>query len=559
MSQIRTKFIQDNAITTAKINNDAVTNDKIADNAVNSDQIASNAVVEAKIADNAVTNSKLADNAVNTAEIAADAVTGAKIRLNNDQYLRARNAADNANLEILKVKSDDETQLKSPSFSLDSFYASWWVGNAIGLIKNQSSGSVDTLAVSATDHANDSTDTGASILISTGNKSGASSTNDTGSVYNVTGWNEGSGNSGQVYHETGYVDSGNSGSIENYTGDSASGASGQIILRTGAVNGGSADSGGILLRTGNNSGSGKAGDLEILLGAAGVKGNIRTVANLLQIPNHATEPTLNLVDGGMYWNSATDTLRIYDATLVAFKDVGGSSGANTTLSNLTSPTAINQDLIFDKASAVLQTQDETAAATDSADLEIATGDASGAGANSGDLVIKTGSADSAGAAGNISIDAGSNGTDFGTITLNAKTFLVDGQSNGGTIQFSNFVEINAGGMNIINLTDPVNAQDAATKNYVDNASVTPEKETFVLSAGDITNQYIDLANVAKTDSIHFLVDGAGVLLEGASYEYTVNYTGGAGGNTRISFANDIATGGPAALIAGDVVQVVYLR
>lgn len=86
---------------------------------------------------------------------------------------------------------------------------------------------------------------------------------------------------------------------------------------------------------------------------------------------------------------------------------------------------------------------------------------------------------------------------------------------------------------------------------------TNEKETFVLGAGDITNQYLDLAQVAKTDSINFIVKNAGAMLEGASYDYTVSYTGGAGGVTRISFANDLATGGNSALVATDVVQIQY--
>lgn len=87
--------------------------------------------------------------------------------------------------------------------------------------------------------------------------------------------------------------------------------------------------------------------------------------------------------------------------------------------------------------------------------------------------------------------------------------------------------------------------------------LTNEKETFTLAGGDITNQYIDLQQVAATDSIHFLVKGAGVLIEGASHDYSVSYTGGAGSKTRISFLNDIATAGQSALIAGDVVQIVY--
>jgi hypothetical protein len=83
------------------------------------------------------------------------------------------------------------------------------------------------------------------------------------------------------------------------------------------------------------------------------------------------------------------------------------------------------------------------------------------------------------------------------------------------------------------------------------------KETFTLGAGDITNQYIDLGQVAETNSVLMLVKGAGYQLEGASHDFTVSYTGGSGGNTRISFVNDLATGGNAALIAGDVLQIMY--
>jgi len=86
---------------------------------------------------------------------------------------------------------------------------------------------------------------------------------------------------------------------------------------------------------------------------------------------------------------------------------------------------------------------------------------------------------------------------------------------------------------------------------------TANKETFILNGTDITNQYIDLAHVATTNSIIFMVKGSGNLLEGASYDYSVSYTGGAGGNTRITFLNDLATGGAAALVATDVVQVNY--
>lgn len=82
-----------------------------------------------------------------------------------------------------------------------------------------------------------------------------------------------------------------------------------------------------------------------------------------------------------------------------------------------------------------------------------------------------------------------------------------------------------------------------------------EKQTFTLAGGDITNQYVDLANVAETDSIDLFVRGGGIMEEGQSY--TVSYTGGAGGNTRITFAGILATAGASALVAGDVLVVKY--
>jgi hypothetical protein len=92
---------------------------------------------------------------------------------------------------------------------------------------------------------------------------------------------------------------------------------------------------------------------------------------------------------------------------------------------------------------------------------------------------------------------------------------------------------------------------------VSGASVNFNKETFVLTASDISNGYVDLAEVAVANSIVFLVRGAGVMLEGASYDYSVDYTGGNGGKTRITWLNDLAIGGAAELVAGDVLQIQY--
>lgn len=82
-----------------------------------------------------------------------------------------------------------------------------------------------------------------------------------------------------------------------------------------------------------------------------------------------------------------------------------------------------------------------------------------------------------------------------------------------------------------------------------------KKETFTLTATDITNQYIDLANVAGQDSIDFYVSGGG--LQNETDDYTVNYTGGTASKTRITLAGGLATGGVSALISGDKITIKY--
>lgn len=81
------------------------------------------------------------------------------------------------------------------------------------------------------------------------------------------------------------------------------------------------------------------------------------------------------------------------------------------------------------------------------------------------------------------------------------------------------------------------------------------KQAFTLSATDITNQYLDLDAVAGQDSIEFSVAGGG--LQHETDDYTVNYTGGTGGKTRITFAGGLATGGVSALVATDKVVVKF--
>jgi hypothetical protein len=83
------------------------------------------------------------------------------------------------------------------------------------------------------------------------------------------------------------------------------------------------------------------------------------------------------------------------------------------------------------------------------------------------------------------------------------------------------------------------------------AAATAATETFVLIAGDITAGKITLANTPLAGSVHFMVRGSGVMLEGASYDFVVN-------GDDVEWKNDLLPAGSAELIVGDVVQVKYM-
>jgi hypothetical protein len=119
-----------------------------------------------------------------------------------------------------------------------------------------------------------------------------------------------------------------------------------------------------------------------------------------------------------------------------------SDGANVTLSNLTNPTAINQDLIFDKGTdATLKTKNETAATSKS--LEVFTGNLAGAGAfGTGNLSVVTGtSANATQYSGNAIFGSGSAGSaGSGNVNL-----LSGGSSTGGPTGTITIITGNAGG------------------------------------------------------------------------------------------------------------------
>lgn len=152
---------------------------------------------------------------------------------------------------------------------------------------------------------------------------------------------------------TGFIDivSGNAGSnrtsgnvsLGSGAGTGTNGSSGNVLIRAGNARdggtpgqvqistfdavAGNTNSGTINLRTGNSIGTGNSGNIELIIGtSSGTQGNIRLLKSGL-LPTPGDVWTCTAADGSGYWAPAA------------------SGGANTALSNLTSPTSINQDLL----------------------------------------------------------------------------------------------------------------------------------------------------------------------------------------------------------------------
>lgn len=123
----------------------------------------------------------------------------------------------------------------------------------------------------------------------------------------------------------------------------ASGSTGELIIKSGQVSSGNSSSGTVSISSGNTPGTGATGALSIFSGnAAGVANSGNIIIETGTVTS-GTRGSIRLRNGsqgtiGHVWTST-------DVNGSGSWQAAAAAGANTTLSNLTSPTAINQNLL----------------------------------------------------------------------------------------------------------------------------------------------------------------------------------------------------------------------
>lgn len=292
----------------------------------------------------------------------------------------------------------------------------------------------------------------------------------------------------------------------------------------------------------------------------------------------------NTADVNLLKANASDEIELVAATII---DTATKVGTATTYWAGTGPA-----ILFDNATpAIVQTKDDPAgtagmyiasgkvSSSGSGEVDIVTGDNSGTG-TTGLILINSGAA-TTGDSGHVNINSGGTTTgNSGHVQITTGGPVTSGNSgiislttgdspdaNSGNLVLATgtavgtrgHVTVNAAYLDmsstkIQNLATPTVGTDAATKAYVDSVVVAGEsrnKENITLSSTDITNQYVDLAHLILANSLDIVVSG---LIQTEGTDYTLSTVGGV---TRVTFAGDLATGGNAALVAGDIVHAKY--
>ena len=230
-------------------------------------------------------------------------------------------------------------------------------------------------------------------------------------------------------------------------------------------------------------------------------------------------------------------------------------GANTALSNLAFPTAVNQPIM-----------PATTSATNLGDWGkqwfFNFNYVNGSSGTDFYLLSTMAAYDAAGDTVGRSIFINSDGyglqTDISGGNIELETAAVSGTGVRGKVQVK-ARELDLTSVKITNLADGTTSGDAVNKGQLDaaiagvTAAVTGRKEVFTLSGTDITNGYVDCAHLAIANTM-ILSSGGVMHHEGESYTLST-----VGGVTRVTFAGDLVDPAASKLIAGDKVYLQYIQ
>lgn len=362
--------------------------------------------------------------------------------------------------------------------------------------------------------------TGVAGLIGSANATGVASQ----AMDTYTGSASAGFNSGVMSMYTGNADA--SGAVNIFSGQASAGTSGNVHMYTG--DSATTDSGSMILQTGVSTG--------------GTRGSITLNTDVITSTAAAMTFTLFPI------NIQTDAGVAADSLPIALNSGTGNSGFNSGSVYVQSGGG--------DATGSVQMNSGDASVSDSGLVSVYSGGAPASGGSSGPVSVYSGNSD--GASGNVIVSTGVSASGAsGTLQLST------GNATAGNSGNLDIITGTAGGTRgEIGLIDGSEGTSGYVWTSVDtqghghwlpaSSGGTYNKENLTLNGTDITNQYKDLAHLTIASSLDLVVSGL-VQIEGS--DYTLSTVGGV---TRLTFAGDLATGGPAALISGDILHVKYV-
>lgn len=231
------------------------------------------------------------------------------------------------------------------------------------------------------------------------------------------------------------------------------------------------------------------------------------------------------------------------------------TGANTSLSNLSYPTAVNQPILPASSSA-------TNLGDWNKQWMFAFNYVNGSSGTDLYVISTMGDYDASGDTTGRSIFINSDGyglqTNVNGGNIELETAAVSGTGIRGKVQVK-ARELDMTSSKISNLADGSSDSDAINKGQLDaaiagvTAVVSGSKEVFTLTSTDITNGYVDCQHLSIANTM--IVSSGGVM-----HQETDNYTlSTVGGVTRVTFTGDLVDPASSKLVAGDKVYIQYIQ